>query len=231
VSATIRPGEVFAHATDFDRGIRLLLPHYDQLLTALSYCVPPDAERVLDLGCGTGNLSARILQRLPRVRVTLMDYSPAMLQQAQGKLPPAQTTFITADFGAWAVNPQDVPPIEPVDACVSSLAIHHLSDAMKGQLFRQIFAHLRPGGCFWNADPVLAPHPHSAALYQRVRQECTPSEPIPDRGIVHPCGTSSQDQLATLATQLELLRAAGFVGVDGVWQWFGVAIFGGYVPV
>lgn len=231
MSATIRPGEVFAHARDFDQGIRRLLPHYDQLLTALSWCVTPEAQRVLDLGCGTGNLSARILERLPQVRVTLMDYSPAMLEQAQAKLPPNQTTFINADFGAWAVNPQAFPPIEPVDACVSSLAIHHLSDAMKGQLFRQIFAHLRPGGCFWNADPVLAPHPHSAVLYQRVRQAFTPAEPIPERGIVQTCGTSSPDQLATLAEQLDLLKTAGFVGVDAVWQWFGLAIFGGYVPV
>jgi tRNA (cmo5U34)-methyltransferase len=230
VSVPIRPGEVFARATDFDQGIRLLLPHYDQLLTALSYCVPREAQRVLDLGCGTGNLSARILQRLPQVHMIAMDYSPAMIQQAQAKLPPAQTTFITADFGAWAVHPEAFPPIDPVDACVSSLAIHHLSDAMKGQLFRQIFAHLRPGGCFWNADPVLPPHPHSAALYQRVRQEWTPTAPLPERGVVHPYGYSSQDQLATLATQLELLHAAGFVGVDVVWQWFGVAIFGGYVP-
>ncbi len=230
MSVTIRPGEVFAHAQDFDQGIRRLLPYYDQLLTALSYCVPPDASRILDLGCGTGNLSARIRQRLPQVHIIAMDYSPAMLQQAQAKLPPTQTTFITADFGAWALQPQDFPPIAPVDACVSSLAIHHLSDAMKGQLFRQILAHLRPGGCFWNADPVLAPHPHSAALYQRVRQECTPCEPLPERGVVQPYGTSSQDQVATLATQLALLHAAGFVGVDVVWQWFGVAIFGGYAP-
>lgn len=230
VPETIRPGEVFAQRQDFDRGIRTLLPYYDQLLTALSLCVPPLTQRVLDLGCGTGNLSARIWQRLPQVQITLMDYSPEMLQQVAAKLPPAQTTLITADFGAWAIDPRVCPPIPPVDVCVSSLAIHHLSDAVKGQLFRQIYAHLRPGGCFWNADPVLAAHPHSAALYQRVRQELTPAEPLPERGIVEPCGYSSPDQLATLSTQIELLKTAGFVGVDVVWQWFGVAIWGGYVP-
>ncbi len=230
VSTTIRPGEVFAQRQDFDEGIRTLLPHYDDLLTALSLCVPPTAQRVLDLGAGTGNLSARIIQRLPQVQLTVMDYSPEMLKQAQAKLPPAQTTLITADFGAWAVDPHAFPPIDPVDACVSSLAIHHLSDAMKGQLFQQIFAHLRPGGCFWNADPVQAPHPRSAALYQRVRQELTPDQPVPERGIVEPCGYSSQDQLATLEVQINSLKSAGFVAVDGVWQWFGLAIFGGYVP-
>lgn len=230
MAATIRPGEVFAHRGDFDQGIRTLLPHYDELLTALSRCVPPTAQRILDLGCGTGNLSARIRQRLPQVQITAMDYSPEMLMQAQQKLPPAQTTFITADFGAWALDPQAFPPIAPVDACVSSLAIHHLSDAMKAQLFRQIFAHLRPGGCFWNADPVLAPHPWHATLYQRVRQEESAAAPIPAPGTVVPCGYSRPDQLATLADQLDLLKAAGFEAVAAVWQWFGLAIFGGYVP-
>ncbi|MEN9216374.1 MAG: class I SAM-dependent methyltransferase [Gloeomargarita sp. HHBFW_bins_162] len=230
MTRTIRPGEVFAHRGDFDRGIRCLLPHYDDLLTALSLCVPPTAQRVLDLGCGTGNLSARILHRLPALHIVAMDYSPEMLNHAQQKLPPHQTTLIPGDFGAWALDPQAFPAIAPVDACVSSLAIHHLTDAMKGQLFRQIFAHLRPGGCFWNADPVLAPHPLHADLYQRVRQEMKPAEPVPERGIVAPYGHSSQDQLATLAVQLELLKSAGFIAVGAVWQWFGFAIFGGYVP-
>ncbi|WP_216634515.1 class I SAM-dependent methyltransferase [Gloeomargarita lithophora] len=227
---TIRPGEVFAQRGDFDRGIRTLLSHYDQLLTALSLCVPTETQRVLDLGCGTGNLSARILQRLPQAQITAMDYSPQMLCHAQAKLPPAQTTFITTDFGVWALHPELFPTLAPVDACVSSLAIHHLTHDMKQQLFRQIFAHLRPGGCFWNADPVLAVHPQSTALYQRVRQELTPTEPIPERGTVQSCGYSSQDQLATLAEHLDWLKAAGFAGVDAVWQYFGWAIFGGYVP-
>lgn len=230
MTATIRPGEVFTSAQDFDQGIRALLPHYDEMLTALSLCVPPTARRVLDLGGGTGNVTARLLQRLPQAQVVLMDYSPAMLAQAQAKLPPAQVTLILGDFGEWALHPERFPPIEPVDACVSALAIHHLSDAMKGHLFRQVFSHLRPGGCFWNADPVVAPHPYSAQLYQRVRQEISPPNTIPERGQVVPCGHSAPDQLTTIAKQLELLQAAGFVGVDVVWQWFGLAIVGGYVP-
>ncbi|MCS7293429.1 MAG: class I SAM-dependent methyltransferase [Gloeomargarita sp. SKYBB_i_bin120] len=230
MTSTIRPGEVFASAQDFDQGIRALVPHYDEMLTALSLCVPPTAQRILDLGAGTGNVSLRLLQQFPQAHVILMDYSPAMLAQAQAKLPPAQTTFITGDFGEWALHPDRFPAIEPVDACVSALAIHHLSDDMKGQLFRQILAHLRPGGCFWNADPVVAPHAYSAALYQRVRQACSHAHPLPERGQTQPYGYSAPDQLTTVAKQLELLQAAGFVGVDVVWQWFGFAIVGGHVP-
>ena len=56
-SATIYPGEVFADTKVFDVGIRQLLPHYDEMLDALSACVSPNARRLLELGCGTGELS------------------------------------------------------------------------------------------------------------------------------------------------------------------------------
>ena len=55
-----------------------------ELLAALA---PPTAH-VLDLGGGTGALSAAVLDRLPQVRVTLLDVDAAMLDEARRRLGP-----------------------------------------------------------------------------------------------------------------------------------------------
>ncbi len=102
----IFPGEVFASTADFDTGIRQLLPRYDEMLDAIAQCIPSNAQRILDLGCGTGGLSIRVLRRCPSAQVVAVDYSPRMIEFAKGKLEAAgygrQWTGIQGDFGDWA---------------------------------------------------------------------------------------------------------------------------------
>lgn len=57
------PGEVFANTADFDRGIRLLIPEYKEMLGAIARCLPATASDVL-VGCGTGELSLRVSSNL-----------------------------------------------------------------------------------------------------------------------------------------------------------------------
>jgi tRNA (cmo5U34)-methyltransferase len=235
----IFPGEVFADVADFDRGIRQLLPRYDELLDALTRCLPVNAQRILELGCGTGELSLKILNHCPSAQVVAVDYSPRMLQFAQGKMHPAgyvnRWTGMEADFGEWAHNPTATGVGTHFDACVSSLAIHHLTDEMKGKLFQQIRNHLNPGGVFWNADPTLPESPLLAATYQSIREEwlnqqgTTLAEIRTRLGSSSTQGYSSQDQLATLTNQLQMLTQAGFEPVAVPWKYYGLAVFGGFV--
>ena len=233
----IFPGEVFANTTDFDTGIRQLLPRYDEMLDALVRCISPTRSRILDLGCGTGELSLKILKRYPTAQVVAVDYSPRMLEFAQAKLHAAgytnQWEGIEADFGDWANHQLSLG--ERFDACVSSLAIHHLSDEMKLKLFERIHESLNPGGGFWNADPILAESPVLAEVYQAVREEWAKqqgkilTEMLTKRGKSVAQGHSNPDQLATLSTHLEMLTKAGFHPVAVPWAFYGLAVFGGFV--
>ena len=232
------PGEVFANIADFDQGIRLLLPHYDEMLEAIAQSLPNSATQVLELGCGTGELSLKVLDQRSSVELVAVDYSPRMLTAAQAKIQAAgfaeQLTWIEADFGNWAAGNEEVWPESPFDACVSSLAIHHLSDPMKLQLFQQIYKCLKPGGCFWNADPILPESPALAEIYQRVReawtaqQGTTLAEVKAKTALGTAYGHSSHDHLATLETHLALLRQAGFQHVEVPWKYYGLAVFGGF---
>ncbi|MCG6137775.1 MAG: class I SAM-dependent methyltransferase [Nostoc sp. LLA-1] len=231
------PGEVFAKTADFDTGIRQLLPRYDEMLTVITHCLPRTTHRILELGCGTGELSLKILQRFPDAQVIALDYSPRMLQFAETKITAAgyqhRWTGMEADFGEWADNPKKLGIGSEFDACVSSLAIHHLDDQMKLKLFQQIAASLTQGGYFWNGDPVLPESPTLAEVYKAAREEWATQQGVPLTEVRAKLGTSStqgyssQDQLATLEAHLHMLTASGFKTVAVPWKYYGLAVFGG----
>ncbi|NJM71387.1 MAG: methyltransferase domain-containing protein [Scytonema sp. RU_4_4] len=232
------PGEVFANTADFDTGIRQFLPRYDEILSVITRCLTSTSHRILELGCGTGELSLSILNRYPDAQVIAIDYSPRMLQFAQEKITvagyKARWTGVEVDFGDWANHQEESDIGEEFDACVSSLAIHHLKDEMKLKLFQRICESLNEGGCFWNADPILPESPHLADVYKAVREEWTTqqgtslTEIRPKTGNTTTYGHSSQDQLATLDAHLQMLTKAGFKTVVIPWKYYGLAVFGGW---
>lgn len=232
------PGEVFADTADFDTGIRALVPHYDEMLDAIVQAVPEGARQILELGCGTGELTIKILQRCPSAQVYAVDYSSRMLQFARHKIAHLglveRVSWIEADFGNWAESGLFAGVEAPLDACISSLAIHHLPDELKFKLFERIHKRLQQNGCFWNADPVLPEAEALAAVYEAARTAWTAQQPIApeeirakmNRGANH--GHSSHDHLATLSMHLDFLAKAQFGPVDVLWKYYGFAVFGGY---
>jgi tRNA (cmo5U34)-methyltransferase len=215
----IYPGEVFADNTLFDRGIRQLIPRYDLLLDTLVSCVPSDVTQILELGCGTGELSSRLLKNCPLARLTALDYSPRMVAATTAKLTESglldRARVLEMDFGAWGNGEVSGEIGTDFDACVSSLAIHHLDDEMKRRLFGCIARNLKGGGCFWNADPVVLESRLSEA-YEKAREEWTRGtgttleEVRLQLGNSQPYGYSGQDRLATLDAHLAWLKEVGF---------------------
>lgn len=99
-------------------------------------------ETVLDAGCGTGQVTATLLERLPRGRAIALDGSLRMLDAARERLgDDPRVAFVQADLGEPLV-----PPLErdAVDAIVSTSTFHWVRD--HAALFRNLAAMLRPGG-------------------------------------------------------------------------------------
>ncbi len=235
----IFPGEVFVNTADFDTGIRRLLPKYDEMLDVLVGCIASANHRILELGCGTGELTLKVLQRYPSAEIVAVDYSPRMLDFACAKIEAAgyasRWTGIELDFGEWANNPNSSGLGDKFNAGISSLAIHHLEDEMKLKLFQRIRESLTAGGCFWNADPVLAESSAMKDIYQATREDWALSQGETLAAIRAGVGTSvaygysNPDRLATLVAQLEMLANAGFETVAVPWKYYGMAVFGGFV--
>ena len=141
-----------ADADSYDRPRRKLVPCFDDFYrTALELIPfqPEDKFEVLDLGAGTGILSAMIAEAFPKARLTLFDVTPEMLMIARARLKPLgkRVRFVTADF---ATDKE----ARSYDAVVSALALHHLPDSGKRHLFGDVFKYLTGGGVFINADQV-----------------------------------------------------------------------------
>lgn len=97
-------------------------------------------ERVLDAGCGTGRVTERLLERLPRGRVVALDGSTAMVDRARTRLAPYgdRVEYVVADLSLA------LPIHEPVDAVLSTATFHWILD--HDALFANIAAVLQPGG-------------------------------------------------------------------------------------
>ena len=71
---------------EYDRRIRTFIPNYAEMLDEVASAVDPAAETIVDLGVGTGGLSARCLRRAPAARVIGIDADAEMLPLAQRRL-------------------------------------------------------------------------------------------------------------------------------------------------
>jgi tRNA (cmo5U34)-methyltransferase len=167
-----------------DRYLELMheeVPLYDELQERTGDATKGvRAERILELGTGTGETTRRILALHPGASVLGVDSSAEMLAVAQSELGAGLETRI-ASF-------EDELPPGPFDLVVSALAVHHLDPAGKQGLFRRIAAVLRPRGRFVLADVVVPANADDAIT------PLTPGFDLPD----------------TAEEQLDWLRDAGF---------------------
>jgi tRNA (cmo5U34)-methyltransferase len=118
------------------------------------------ADRILELGIGTGMTAKRVLAVHPRAKLVGIDESEAMLAEAD----------VAGDLRVSRL--EDPLPEGPFDLVVSCLAIHHLDAEGKQDLYRRIAEVLRPGGRFVLADVVVP---------EREEDAITPTTPGFDR--------------------------------------------------
>ena len=160
-------------------------------------------ETVLDAGCGTGRLTAQLLERLPTGRVIAMDRSPAMLDAARELLAPRfgdRVGFVRADLQELEDRPLD----GPVDAIFSTATFHWVLDHPR--LFRGLHRALRPGG--W-----LVAQCGGGPNIELVRDRAAALMASPEYAPYF-AGWTGPWEFADDATTAERLRAAGFVEVE-----------------
>ncbi|MBI5208581.1 MAG: class I SAM-dependent methyltransferase [Elusimicrobia bacterium] len=194
---------------------------------------PPSS--ILELGVGTGNLASRILRRFPRARLCGLDASEAMLGKARRRLGRwrGRVELMRRRFGGgrWSDG------LPRFDAAISTIAIHHLRDAAKRRLYREVAGLLGPGGVFVHGDAIRPDQPPLRkandlmwASYIKGRFVTLKRE---DRSIasilrwIDATRDAEGDRPSSLERQLRWLREAGFVRVDCFWKNFGFAVWGG----
>jgi len=202
----------------YDSLIRRSVPRYDEMTDRLAQYLPVDAGRVLELGCGTGNLSERLAKNLPSASIVFVDGSDEMIAVTRSRLgagsAPAggSREFIAARF-------EDLSPVPgSFDLVVSSISLHHVDD--KAALYEHIRHLLRPGGRFCFADQIRGEPESNHQLNWRTWLEfcalpghCSKEEI--ESLVQH---SAAHDHYTTLADHFALLSGARFAEIDCVWR-------------
>lgn len=194
---------------EYDARIRTFIPYYEEMLDVAALALDGGVQVLVDLGIGTGALSARCLQNAPQARVVGIDEDAEVLKAAVRRLP--QTATFVCDSFLSAEIPE-------CDALVASFALHHVRtrDA-KAKLYARIAAAMRLGGQVVTVDC----HPAGdAALAKRqfevwkahLMQSYNSSE---SEGYLN--AWSHEDVYVPLDAEIELMRNAGFA-VEVLWR-------------
>lgn len=176
-------------------------PHVTWGRTVLSDLTLQGGETVLDAGCGSGRLTAELLELVPEGRVIAVDRSANMLAEARANLTrfSDRVSFVQADIGT--LTPEQVGG--PVDLVFSTATFHWILDHPR--LFRALFQVLKPGGLLL---AQCGGGPNLERLLARAQSLMKTPELTP-----YFEGWPGPWEFATDRTTADRLEAAGFVDV------------------
>ena len=111
---------------------------------------------VLDIACGPGAISQRLLDRFPKAESFAVDLDPLLLALGRGALGDydGRLTWIHDDLNdpAWAERLSEKLGGRPLDAVLSSTALHWVSPGTLARVYRELGQLMRQDGVFLNAD-------------------------------------------------------------------------------
>ena len=172
----------------------------------------PHARHVLDIGCGAGNYTLKLLQHLPNLDATLIDLSQPMLARAGERLRPATAGTLTPIQGD--IRDISLAPAS-YDIVLAAAVLHHLrSDDEWRAVFSTLHRCLRTGGSLWIFDLVESSTPAIQKLmWRRYGEYLAGFKDAAYRDHVF-AYVEKEDTPRPLMFQLDLLRDVGFDRVD-----------------
>jgi SAM-dependent methyltransferase len=225
------------------------LPDREDRFTALIDAVQDGTGRpdpmIIDLGCGPGSLSVRLLQRIPAATIVAVDADPVMLALARAAhegTTGLRFTSIDLRTPGWSTK---LDLDRPADAAVSTTALHWLNPDDLRAMYAELAQVLRPGGLLLNGDhlgvdesasPILAklseallkredrrrfPDGHAESWtgwWDAIAADPALAGPVAEREAWRDHADHHGWASRLLATHVDALRAAGFTETGTLWQ-------------
>ena len=196
-----------------------------ELCTEAAKYVVPDAKELLDIGCGAGNYTLKMLSKIPDLNCTLNDLSMPMLEKAKERVTAETTgkvTLIQLDMRALELEE------ERYDIILAAATLHHLrGDDEWKQLFHKLYKSLKPGGCFWISDLITHDSPHLNDLFQQQYGAYLEGLGGPEYREKVFDYIEYEDTPRSINYQLDLLKEVGFKQVEVLHKNLCFAAFGG----
>jgi tRNA (cmo5U34)-methyltransferase len=183
-----------------------------ELVSSAAAATTPGARSVLDVGCGAGNYTLKLLQKLPGLDVTLVDLSPKMVERAVERVSAATTGKVRPLVG-------DVREIALNDGShnliLAAAVLHHLrTDQEWEAVFSRFYRCLRPGGSVWIADFITHDLPGVARMMWDRYGQYLESHGGPAYREKVFAYVEEEDTPKSLLFQTDLLKRVGFGRVE-----------------
>ena len=197
-----------------------------ELIAEAAKAATPSIGRILDIGCGAGNNTIKLLREIgSNPGCDLNDLSGAMLARAKERVARETTGKVSVFQGDF--RSIDLPE-NSYDVIVAAAVLHHLrDDADWLAVFGKIFRLLKANGSFWCSD--LVSHelpPVQALMWRRYGNYLMAASDVAFRDAVFAC-IEREDSPRPLTFQLELLQRVGFAFTDVLHKNSCFAVFGG----
>ncbi|RYG67226.1 class I SAM-dependent methyltransferase [bacterium] len=213
-----------AAAADYNAARPRIIPCFEEFYGIVLELIPFESNSkfsVLDLGAGTGLLSALIHEAFPAAHITLSDVAPAMLEVAQQRFAgESGFDFRVEDYIAAPLNGR-------FDIVVSGLSLHHTPHDQLPGVFSKIFEVLQPGGFFINADQTLGVNVGNEDKIAQMWEKGCRERGATEAEIAGALERMRADLTAPLETQLEWMRGAGFAEVECWYKNWRFAVYSG----
>jgi tRNA (cmo5U34)-methyltransferase len=183
-----------------------------ELITKAAVATNPRATHVLDIGCGAGNYTLKLLQALPSLNVMLVDLSQSMLERAVQRIYPTATgeiTAVQADIRELSLGQSQF------DIILAGAVFHHLrTDSEWIAVFAKCYTALKPGGSLWISDLIEhSTAPIQSIMWERYGDYLTQLKDVKYRDYVF-AYIEQEDTPRPLLFQIDLLRQVGFLSVE-----------------
>lgn len=210
-------------SSEYTEMLERLVPRYREMLWMILDYIPKDLKpkRIVDLGCGTGNLSEGIANQYPDAELIAVDLSASILKEASERLKNySNIKYLNEDFNTLEFEAGSV------DLIVSSIALHHLTDPQKEKLLKKIYTWLSPNGILIFGDQFAG---STDARYQQHMNNWK----LSSKGKNVPVSEwklwmghqEKHDYHTTVENYFTWCKAIGFQNTDVVWRYFLWTVF------
>lgn len=182
------------------------------LITQAALSCTPNIRKVLDIGCGAGNNTLKLLQSFSPFDCDLVDLSQLMLERAYARITEVnsgETRIFQGDFRTLDL------PCEGYDVILAAAVLHHLRDDRDWETaFRKIYSLTAQGGSVWITDLVShETRPIHGMMWDRYGEylRSLGGEEYKNRVFAY---TDKEDSPRPVTYQLALLRKVGFGRVE-----------------
>ena len=214
--------------SNLDTGQRAVIdaPLILDLISALSIQLVPHAQNILDIGCGAGNNTIKIVREKAGLNCDLVDLSQPMLARAEHRLSQENTGVIRTFHGDFRTL--DLPQ-DHYDLVVAAAVLHHLRDDQDWlEGFSKIYSLMRTGGALFVSDLFF--HEHEIVhqvMWDRYGEYLTSlgGEEYKQQVFGY---IDIEDSPRDMTFQIELLRQVGFRKIDVLHK---NSCFGAYVAI